>query len=592
MIRNILSLNKEISLKFVKNVSRRNVKSFSSQKLQPVKLAFTIYENYTSKAAPFVIIHGLFGSKQNWTSLCKAYSQKIEPPRKIFAVDLRNHGDSPHSENHTYAHLAEDLRLFLEDNGLEKIFLMGHSMGGRCAMLFALTYPKLLEKLIVVDISPINVSPNFSEMSKIIDVMNRTEMPKNVVLSQARSIVEQQLAEVIPDKGVRAFILTNLMATEDKSYKWRANVPTLLKAFQEVGRFDVENTAQYTGETLFIGGEKSDYLPIRCDFNVVNMTLHKIFSKCGLNFLIVKCIPINVRFKTDLAQTENYKHIVDLAYASYQSTDTIFGKVKLRDVPSPLLILHGFLGSKSNFNTLCKRYHDRVKPKRLVYAVDLRNHGDSAHSKDNSYDDLVMDILKFLKTVGLEKTCVLGHDIGGRIGMLLALKNPELVEKLIISETSPITTSRSFKIFPDVLRILNNLVFPPNLPLPQARAHVVNCLSRIVKSKELMSLVLMNLIQKSDGGYSWRFNNKALLDFFDELSSFPEIHNLEYKGPVLFLGGGKSDYIQKTDFPKILKFFPNAQLKYIEGAGHWLHAEKPNEFLKITIDFLNRPSAG
>ncbi|ENN73977.1 hypothetical protein HUJ04_001576 [Dendroctonus ponderosae] len=590
MIRNILSLNKEISLKFVKNVSRRNVKSFSSQKLQPVKLAFTIYENYTSKAAPFVIIHGLFGSKQNWTSLCKAYSQKIEPPRKIFAVDLRNHGDSPHSENHTYAHLAEDLRLFLEDNGLEKIFLMGHSMGGRCAMLFALTYPKLLEKLIVVDISPINVSPNFSGMSKIIDVMNRTEMPKNVVLSQARSIVEQQLAEVIPDKGVRAFILTNLMATEDKSYKWRANVPTLLKAFQEVGRFDVENTAQYTGETLFIGGEKSDYLP--CDFNVVNMTLHKIFSKCGLNFLIVKCIPINVRFKTDLAQTENYKHIVDLAYASYQSTDTIFGKVKLRDVPSPLLILHGFLGSKSNFNTLCKRYHDRVKPKRLVYAVDLRNHGDSAHSKDNSYDDLVMDILKFLKTVGLEKTCVLGHDIGGRIGMLLALKNPELVEKLIISETSPITTSRSFKIFPDVLRILNNLVFPPNLPLPQARAHVVNCLSRIVKSKELMSLVLMNLIQKSDGGYSWRFNNKALLDFFDELSSFPEIHNLEYKGPVLFLGGGKSDYIQKTDFPKILKFFPNAQLKYIEGAGHWLHAEKPNEFLKITIDFLNRPSAG
>lgn len=159
------------------------------------------------------------------------------------------------------------------------------------------------------------------------------------------------------------------------------------------------------------------------------MTLRQIFSKSELNLPVVKYTPINVRFKTDLAQTENYKHVVDLAYASYQGTDTIFGKVKLQDVPSPLLILHGFLGSKSNFNTLCKRYHYRVKPKRLVYAVDLRNHGDSAHSKENSYDDLVMDVLKFLKTVGLEKTCVLGHDIGGRIGMLLALKNVSFSSK-------------------------------------------------------------------------------------------------------------------------------------------------------------------
>ncbi|XP_060533373.1 protein ABHD11-like [Cylas formicarius] len=315
------------------------------------------------------------------------------------------------------------------------------------------------------------------------------------------------------------------------------------------------------------------------------MALASNFCKICFSLFVSKFRAASIRCKSDFsAETEFLKYTVELSYSSYQSTESILAKEK----PDPLVILHGLLGSRSNFNSLCKKYCDNEHFKRQVFALDLRNHGDSPHCDDQSYDNVIIDLLRFFQRLELHKVSILGHDIGGRAGMLFALKYPELVEKLIVIDMSPITTSHNFTSFADILYALSKMSFPSNLPLLEARAYATAHLSKVIKSKGIMNFILMNLVQKSDTSYTWRFNAKTLLKDFKEISTFPVVHNITFEGPVLFVGGAKSDYIQKSDYPKILKLFPNAELKYIEGAGHWVHSEKPNEFLSLTLEFLNK----
>ncbi|XP_060533375.1 protein ABHD11-like isoform X2 [Cylas formicarius] len=234
----------------------------NAETLAPIKLAFATYEkslNDDKHVPPFLILHGLFGSKSNWVSLCKAYQQRTLPQRKVIALDLRNHGDSPHSESHSYADLAADVKQFLVDQHIHKVDLMGHSMGGRTAMLFALKYPEHVNKLIIVDISPVTTSPNLNQMPGLFTAMERVQLPKNVSMSKARSTVDAQLAKSIADPNLRAFLLTNLVQKDD-GYRWRVNIPALLQNFNNITRFPLLNDMQYKGSTLFIGGANSDFI--------------------------------------------------------------------------------------------------------------------------------------------------------------------------------------------------------------------------------------------------------------------------------------------------------------------------------------------
>nr|CAH7741059.1 unnamed protein product [Callosobruchus chinensis] len=495
--------------------------STNADTLQPVKLSYATYESTTadkpSQAAPLVIMHGLFGSKSNWNSLCKVYQQKCNPQRKVIAVDARNHGDSPHSDEHTYAHLAADLKSLFNQLGVEKAALMGHSMGGRAVMLFALKYPELVDRLIVGDISPIRNSPNLDSMPSLFQAMESVNLPNNVPMSQARTMVDEQLAKYMSDKSLRAFLITNLVATDNGSYTWRINIPALMANFNNIARFPMVNDVHYDGPVLFIAGSSSDFVQY--------------------NSLPAKYI----------MPVEN----LDLAYASYQSTKSF---TEADPEPTPVVILHDFMSSKNNWNSFCKKCHEMSKCR--VVAVDARNHGDSPHTKNHSYDNLVLDIRQFLHKMGMKRCSLLGHAMGGRTAMLFALKY-----KLDIPET---------------------------LSLSQARKVAAEKLTGFMKDINAVMFLVTNLVQRSEGSYGWRFNINALLNNFEYISAFPIIHNITYDGPVLFVGGEKSDFIQKSDYPKIRKLFPNAELTYIEGAGHWLHSEKPTEFLKITLDFLNK----
>lgn len=192
--------------------------------LSPVTLSYATYETTTSNTAssipPLLVMHGLFGSKTNFNSLCKVYQQKTDPQRNIIAIDARNHGDSERSKYHTYAHMAADIKALLQQLKITKAVLMGHSMGGRAVMLVALKYPEIVERLIVADISPIAENPSLGGTlsPKIFQALENVNLPSNISMSQARAAVDLQLVKTIPDKAVRAFLLTNLV--QGDSGRW------------------------------------------------------------------------------------------------------------------------------------------------------------------------------------------------------------------------------------------------------------------------------------------------------------------------------------------------------------------------------------
>ncbi|KAJ3271383.1 Alpha/beta hydrolase domain-containing protein 11 [Terramyces sp. JEL0728] len=217
--------------------------------MKSVKLAFSKHSPPVIKNPPLVILPGLFGSKQNWTSLSKSLSKKLSA--EVFALDLRNHGDSPHTQTHSYDLMAVDVQEFIQPLG--PVNLMGHSMGGKVSMYVALQEPQLLNKLVVVDVSPIPIK------SGSLFKLYITEMTK---LSQmgikSMKHADEYLARTIPGITVRQFLLTNLKQ-DGGEYKFRINLSTLGNEIDGVWGFDRQGV--YNGETLFIQGTRSDYIP-------------------------------------------------------------------------------------------------------------------------------------------------------------------------------------------------------------------------------------------------------------------------------------------------------------------------------------------
>jgi len=214
-----------------------------------------------SDAAPVLIMHGLFGSKTNWNSLSKSIQQRTK--RKVIAVDARNHGDSPHSPDMTYTHMAKDVVHLMENLELKKAIVVGHSMGGAAMMCVALDYPELVEKLAVVDMSPVRTSDSLAAMGDIFDAMLSVDIKSGEPLSVSRKLVDRQLAENIHSEALRQFLLMNLVEYEPGKCRWRVNLTVLAKNFaHQIAKFPISpgSTVTFDGPTLFIGGEKSDYI--------------------------------------------------------------------------------------------------------------------------------------------------------------------------------------------------------------------------------------------------------------------------------------------------------------------------------------------
>ena len=196
---------------------------------------------------PMIILHGLFGSSDNWQTLGRRFSEDFE----VYLVDQRNHGHSPHSEVFSYDVMAQDLKSFCADEGIEKAIIIGHSMGGKTAMRFAQLFPEKVEKLIVVDMGIKSYAPHHQDILAAFHALDLHKL-------ESRSEAEEQMEARIPDFGVRQFILKNLYRKSKNEFAWRVNYQVLEAKMDEILKELPEKPVSVP--TLFIRGSKSDYI--------------------------------------------------------------------------------------------------------------------------------------------------------------------------------------------------------------------------------------------------------------------------------------------------------------------------------------------
>ena len=201
----------------------------------------------TGSGPPLVILHGLFGSLDNWFSIAKELVEHYT----LYLVDQRNHGDSPHSNEWNYGVMVEDLRELLDAEGLDSVYLMGHSMGGKTVMNFAVTYPERVRKLIVGDIAP-RYYPIHHQV--ILEGLNALDLSQ----LQSRKEADEQLAAFIPELGIRQFLLKSL-GRDTNGFAWKVNLSVITQHIEEVGKALDEGTV-FEGPTLFLGGANSSYI--------------------------------------------------------------------------------------------------------------------------------------------------------------------------------------------------------------------------------------------------------------------------------------------------------------------------------------------
>lgn len=274
---------------------------------------------------------------------------------------------------------------------------------------------------------------------------------------------------------------------------------------------------------------------------------------------------------------------VELSYNVYENNHS-------DELTPPVLLLHGLFGSKLNWNSLSKAFHQKTKPTRKIYSIDARNHGESPHSTVHSYEHMVADLVALYKKLNIGKASVIGHSMGGRAMMLLALQYPHLVERAVIVDISPApglgTNKTNIPLFLHSMKLIH---VPSNHTIHQARKLADEQLSRIISEKPLRDFLITNLVKSpEDGAFRWRINLDTLeRNFNTGVARFPDVGRSRFEGPVLFIAGGNSDYIQEKDIAVIKQLFPNSKIKFVEGAGHWVHSEKSAEFAKLVLEFLN-----
>lgn len=219
-------------------------------------------------APPIIILHGLFGSSDNWLTVSKSFG----PENTVYLVDQRNHGQSPHSDNFTYKDMSEDLFELMNNESIPEAVVIGHSMGGKTAMRFAIEHPEKVSKLIVVDIGPKYYPVHHRE---ILDALLSVHLDSYT----SRNEIEAYLSDKITDTGTRQFLLKNIYWTADKKLDWRINLKVLDKEIENVGEAITENNT-FHNATLFIKGEKSNYIREQ-DF----ADIHRLFSPSVINVI-------------------------------------------------------------------------------------------------------------------------------------------------------------------------------------------------------------------------------------------------------------------------------------------------------------------
>jgi len=242
-----------------------------------------------------------------------------------------------------------------------------------------------------------------------------------------------------------------------------------------------------------------------------------------------------------------------------------------------LVIAHGLFGSARNWGGIARR----LAPDRLVIAVDLRNHGDSPHFDTNSYPEMAGDLAEVIEGLGGAPVDLMGHSMGGKAAMVLALTRPDLAGRLIVVDMAPKTYEHSQLRYVEAMRSVD-------LASVRRRSDADAMLRASVEEAALRAFLLQSLALEG-GVASWKLNLAALGDQMPAIMGFPELAS-RYPGPALFVAGEASDYVSVEDHSRIEALFPRARFEVVAGAGHWIHAEQPDAFLDLVVRFLGAPT--
>jgi esterase len=244
--------------------------------------------------------------------------------------------------------------------------------------------------------------------------------------------------------------------------------------------------------------------------------------------------------------------------------------------PGPaIVVLHGLYGNHGNWAPQARQLAQDFN----VYVLDARNHGLSAWTDSMRLDEMVKDVAETMEALGLPSAHVIGHSMGGKTAMLLALTQPQRVQSLSVIDIAPVPYK---KVADGVLAALGEL----NLLALPSRAEADVKLSERIPEKAVRDFLLTNLQRNEQGGWRWRFNLAVLAEYFHEITAWPaELGS--YSGPVLFIKGERSDYILPEYQAATLLQFPQAKFKVVNGAGHWVHSEKMDAVMRLIKNFVS-----
>ncbi|XP_038217333.1 protein ABHD11-like [Zerene cesonia] len=444
-----------------------------------VKLSYKIFgeSEVDPDDPPIFLFHDLLGTKKHWDSFGKTMVNMTK--RSVVAVDLRNHGDSPHVSSHKYEDMAEDIFKLFKKLSVDKASIVGHGMGGRASMCVSLIAPEKVAGLLILDISPVSTCKHLEEFTKILAIIKDINFKEQKKICTAKRHAKKKLKSIIHDDT----LMNVSRSAVDLAYKVHGN--------------------------------------------------------------------------------ENYN-------------------------VAPVIVIHGLLGMKKNWESVSKSINESTN--KAVIAVDVRNHGESPHTESHTYPELASDISQLISKLSIKSSHVIGHSMGGRTGMVLALTEPAKVASLIVVDISPVSTAGILNdFFPKLIEVMKAVNYKGADNISKARSiakeHLVK--SGLVKA-ESSGFLLINVGLRPDGSYGWLCNLNALNKHFPDIATFPSgLDGKQYSGPTLFIGGEESNYLPRQDLPGIKKYFPNAKLEYVKDVGHNVHAEDPNAFLKIVLRFLS-----
>jgi pimeloyl-ACP methyl ester carboxylesterase len=245
----------------------------------------------------------------------------------------------------------------------------------------------------------------------------------------------------------------------------------------------------------------------------------------------------------------------------------------------PIIILHGLLGSLDNWQTVAKS----LSQNNMVITLDARNHGRSEQDAIFNYRVMVDDLLNFLEEHHIYKAHFLGHSMGGKTVMSFALENPDFVEKLIVADIAPIVyKSHHQDVFAGLMAVPIDTI--------TSRQEAETILGQFMHENDVIQFLMKGLYRQDDHRFAWRFNLNDIIPQYENILGFENPNQEIFEGETLFIRGSASNYIQDKNWDDIHALFPRAKLETIVNAGHWLHAEKPIEFIDIVSAFLSAAS--